>query len=262
MSLFTLFCILVGPVLAVVITVVVKRALAGMNRDVDELMRSGVPANSRVMKLQHTGTSVSFGADRHVRLVVSLEVHPNGGAPYHGHCEPLLSELVIPSVQPGSWLQLRVDPQNPQRLAIAGAGAVPHHGARGGAAPGAGYPGAGYPGAGYPGAPLAMMGGSEWDPSHFQAKAGKAFSGGMWMTIIIGAITTIPLLIVFADWSALFGGDGAPNGGYCKGAARCCKVVFDGAETCDGMEDLPAAGCKSAFESYAESAKRTGKTCE
>jgi hypothetical protein len=72
------------------------------------------------------------------------------------------------------------------------------------------------------------------------------------------------LLYVFVDWSAVFGGSGAPKGGYCKAAARCCKVVSGGvaASACDNFENMPGVGCEMAYKQYKSSAASMRKKCD
>lgn len=264
MSPIALVSIFAGPVLALAIVVAVMRSLGGSQKEIQRLLQVGIPAQARVLHLQHTGSSVSFGAHRHLRLQLGLEVHPQGGAPYPVESLQLVSELQIPALQPGAWLQVKIDPVNPQNLAIAGFGGGPHAGGFAGGypvAPGMGYPGT--PG-GYPQVP--MPGGMAPSPSWGAVQVGpvmnQAFSRAIRMTILISVITTVPLLAVFVDWSSIFGDGDAPKGGYCKALLRCCAAMHGGAGSCGEYENLPAAGCKTAYESYLRSAKAVGKTCE
>ncbi len=273
MSAFTLVCIFIGPVLAIVTIVSLMKKLGGDQKEIERILQIGVPAQARVLDLQHTGSSVSFGAHRHLVLMLGLEVHPQGGAPYHVRCQQTVSELQIPSLQPGAWLQVRVDPANPQKLAIAGAGAL-QPGAYG--APGMPpmQPGAyGAPGMqpgmmGMPGMPMqpgmmGMPGGvAGWGAAQTGAAMNKAFSRAIWMTAIISIVVTVPLLAVFVDWSSIVGGEGAPKGGYCKALVRCCKQVHGAAGQCDSYANLPAAGCETAYEAMKSSGQARGKTCD
>ena len=95
---------------------------------------------------------------------------------------------------------------------------------------------------------------------------GGAMKKSMRFAIIMMVVTTVPIAIimaaVFVDWSAIIGDDGAPKGGWCKGAARCCKVVHGAAPDCDKWKDFPGSGCKSVYEGYEKAAKGMGKTCK
>lgn len=241
---------------------------------------------------------------RSVEIVLTLEVTVPGRPPYQTQVTQFIPDIRLASVQPGGQVHVRVDPMNPNVLAIAdsvqgGVGAAPviaSGGAGGwGAAPGvgnapviqptaqAGGGGAGWgaPPAGAPGgwgAPPAgaQMGGPMMPAAGLVAPdMGKAMKRSMTMTLVILFITTVPIAVimaaVFVDWSAFgidFGGDGdgdgAPKGGYCEGTVRCCKVVYGNSATanCDNWKNLPAAGCKSTWETYSQTAKSQGKTCK
>jgi hypothetical protein len=212
----------------------------------------------------------------------------------------LVSELRVPSLQPGGMVQLRVDPQNPNHIVVAdgapAAGAAAWPGGPAGMAPAAnplgfvaigsaptagplwgpppgtpglapGFGGMGPPPGGAPawgGAPM-MMGGMP-GVGFGAPNIGGALKKSWRFTIIMLVVTTVPVLVimlaVFVDWSALFGADGAPKGGWCKGAARCCQVVHGGAAECEQWKNFPGSGCKDVYDSYQKAAKATGKTCK
>jgi hypothetical protein len=250
------FSVVIGVAVPIAFVVLLMKKLGGQQKENDRILQTGMPAQARVLQLQHTGASVSFGAHRHLKLIIAMEVHVQGGQPYQVQAEQLISELLLPSIQPGAWLQVRVDPANPHKVAIAGGGSPP------GAAPPGPAPAYGMPAAFGPGA-------GGWVAPNVGATMNKAFSRAMIMTLVmtfgIGALVAIPLLAVFVDWSAFglgSGGDGSPAGGYCKALVRCCKAAHGTAGNCDQWAGLPAAGCQSAYESYKQSAQATGKSCD
>ncbi len=233
MSFFTLTMILIGPVLAIAIAALVRRGLGGEQKEIQRILQVGLPAHARVLQLQHTGSSVSFGADRHLRVVLLLEIHPQGRPPYMAHAQQLISELYIPSIQPGAWIHVRVDPASPTtKIAIASATSA----ASGGAGVG-------------------------FDAS---AAVDKGTRRALVMTGALTVVGLIPLAGAFVDWSAFgLSGDGdAPEGGYCKALVRCCDKLDGDSGNCDAWADLPGSGCKSAYESYQQSAKARGMSCE
>ena len=272
----------------------VFKAFGGIHKkqaEVQQLLATGQPATGRIHALGTTGTSLTVMGHRHLDVILTVEVQVPGRAPYTVQTTQMISELRLPSVQPGASVQLRVDPMNPNRIAIADGApaaspAAAAWGARG-AAPGApgwgGPPGAppqgawgaapgapGAPGAyGAPmgGAPMMMGGGAGFVAPDINQAVKKSLLSPMSLFILF--ITTVPItvimLVTFVDWSAFASeDDGTPKGGYCEATARCCKVVFGaaGGANCDQMKNLPAAGCKSAYEGYERSAKAQGKTCE
>jgi hypothetical protein len=277
---------------------IVIRVIGGISKKqeaVRQLLATGQPATGRVLGLGTTGTSMAVMGHRHLDVVLTLEVHLPGRPPYTVQTTQMISELRLPSVQPGAQVHLRVDPMNPNRVAVAD-GVAPSMGG-GPTAPGApmtpGSPGAGGAWAGPPGAPAAAawsgapvgapaMGamGAMGAPAMMGAPGGgfvapdmgqamkKGLLSPLWLFVFF--ITTVPITVImlatFVDWSAFASEeDGAPEGGYCAALVRCCKVVAGGtpaASNCDNWANLPAAGCKDAYAGYQQSAKAQGKTCE
>lgn len=86
--------------------------------------------------------------------------------------------------------------------------------------------------------------------------------------ILMVVLTTVPVMGImaytFIDFSAYFGGDGAPKGGWCKAVVACCKVDPGSVPAmCDKWGDgMPVEGCKRAYQSYKDAAKGFGRTCE
>jgi hypothetical protein len=252
---------LVSVAFTVLITVVIlKVVLGGLGKEQKEnerIIQTGMPAQARILGLQHTGMSVAVMGHRHLRLGIMLEVHVQGHPPYQAQIMPLVSELYISSLQPGAFVEVRIDRANPMKIALAGPSAGPMQ-----------QPMGMQPGFG--GAPMGMQPGVQpmgmgmgMAPGMGQQSMNRATR----MVIIMMLVTTIPvagiLLAVFVDWSSLFGSDDAPKGGYCKAAARCCKVISGpAAAACEGLKDLPGVGCKDAWENYKQSAEAMGKSCK
>jgi hypothetical protein len=276
--------VVVSTILPIALILFFFKGMAGTARTEQRLLATGLPGQARVLGMQHGGMTVTIGAHRHISLLLSLEVHLPGRPPYVAQCQKTISELMIASLQPGAWLAVRIDPGNPMNLAIAGPGSPPAAtpggpapfgaGGMSGAAPAAGAFGAPPPAAGFGGVP--PMPGGFGQPAAPMGMApmagfgspamGGALHKGMRRAIVITLLTTIPIaivmLVVFVDFSGWFGGSDAPKGGYCKALVRCCKKVHGDAGNCGQYENLPAAGCKTAYETYKESAKAMGKTCK
>lgn len=89
------------------------------------LLAAGMPGQARVLALQHGGAVLKLGVQRHISIVLSLEVHVQGRAPYTAQVQKYVSELNLALFQQGAWLEVRVDPTNPNSLAVAGAGSPP-----------------------------------------------------------------------------------------------------------------------------------------
>jgi hypothetical protein len=320
-----------GSMIGVIVTVVtlvavggslfimykVFSGIAGKQQATQRLLATGIRGTARVLDIGATGTSMAVMGQRSVEIALTLEVSLPGRPPYMTQTTQFIPDIRLPSVQPGSMVQVAVDQMNPNLLAIAdgmagggglkGAGGPMMGGGSWGAAPGApmiqptagaapggwGAPPPGAPPGAYGappggmGAPMGMPMGMPMGGGFATPDMGKAMKRSMKMTIAILFITTVPIAIImavtFVDWSAfgidLDGGSDdsgsgkkgddeasgdIPKGGYCEGTVRCCKVVFNNAANanCDNWKNLPAAGCKSTWESYSQTAKSQGKTCK
>jgi len=84
----------------------------------EELLRTGVPARARVVRLSPRGTTMTIGGQRHVGLDITVQV--DGPAPYLATFAHPIAEQQIPFIQPGAVVDLRVDPSDPARVAFVG----------------------------------------------------------------------------------------------------------------------------------------------
>ncbi|NUO48572.1 MAG: hypothetical protein HOV80_06920 [Polyangiaceae bacterium] len=279
MGSMTIVIILVSTILPIALVVVIMGALMKSQKQTDELLRTGTPARGRILQLGTTGGSVAVMGHRHLKLILTVEVHPQMGAPYHATFEQLVSELQLPSVQPGAEIELRIDPRNPARMAMAGVGAQ-----------GMGQPQAAW-GQQQPGyrAPPAM------GPAPVAVMTPQYKSAFPMMAIIM-FMTTVPIavimLYVFVDFGSMFGSSSSSSddddeksksdsdetdsdskkskkkkssGGVCAQAAACCKVISGGVadDACKNFEKgMPVEGCRQALDGYKTAAKAQNKSCD
>jgi hypothetical protein len=99
----------------------VIRLMGGMNKDAKErerLLREGIQASARLMAVQMGGMTVTVGAHRHLQLQLQLEVTLQGRPPYPAHLTTMVSELQIPQLQPGAMLTVRIDRNDPMKIAL------------------------------------------------------------------------------------------------------------------------------------------------
>lgn len=80
----------------------------------DELRRTGIPTDAVITGIRDTGDR--FNDQPQVEL--SVEVRPRGRAPYHAAVTMIISPVYLPQFQPGARVTVRVDPEDPQRLAV------------------------------------------------------------------------------------------------------------------------------------------------
>ncbi len=285
--------IIFSALLPIVLVAVIVGGLLRGQQKTDTLLRTGIPARGRILQLGTTGGSVAVMGHRHLKLVFTVEVHPQMGAPYVANFEQLVSELQIASVQPGAMIELRIDPRNPAHMAMAGVGGSPPgmqpgmaqaQGGWGGPQQQQGFGGPqpmGQAGYGAPGMP----------PQGFaQPVMGVAqpnYKSALPFILFMVFITTVPtagiLLYVFGSFDGLFGSSTSSAkdsesdeteeekpkkskaGDTCKKAVKCCKVISQGqaaaVSACENLEKN-ADGCQIALDAYKQTAAAMKKSCD
>ena len=86
-----------------------------------ELMQNGTLARGQIASIQPTGMTVSHGNDALGKQVcnVALDVFMDNTPPYRATCHQGIPILALQSLMtPGAVVAVRVNPQNPQELAI------------------------------------------------------------------------------------------------------------------------------------------------
>lgn len=73
-----------------------------------------VPATASVVRVTSTGVVVNDG----VQVALELTVLLAGGAPVPVHLTTVIPMVLVPRVQPGASLPVKVDPANPSRLVL------------------------------------------------------------------------------------------------------------------------------------------------
>lgn len=256
-----------SALLPIILVVVIVGGLMKSQAKTDQLLTTGMPARGRILGIAHTGGSVAVMGHRHLRLHITAEVRPQAGMPYTTTFEQLISELQIPSVQPGVEVELRIDPQNPNRVALAATGVAQ-----------APMGGGGF-GGGYGAQPAPMMIQNVGQPNYKSAFPRMA---------IIMFVTTVPVTVIlaytFIDFRSLFGSssssssdesassdDDAPKKkkkktGVCEEAAGCCRALAgdnkEAAKNCDNYGLMPVEGCRQTVQAMKPQVEKMGKSCE
>lgn len=79
-----------------------------------KILQSGVPATAQVISVQQTGTYINNQPE----VMATLMVQRAGSPPYQVNATLILSMLEIPRLQPGASVAVKVDPSDPQKVAI------------------------------------------------------------------------------------------------------------------------------------------------
>lgn len=83
--------------------------------DNSDLLQHGQPATATVLAVHDTGMTIN---NIYAVLELTLEIHPPQRSPYTVRSRTLLSRTQWGLLQPGMVVQVRVDPQNPRRVAL------------------------------------------------------------------------------------------------------------------------------------------------
>ena len=93
-------------------TVAVRRSNARRTEDA-RILDQGARSPARVVSATSNG---SLNNNPYVEFV--LEVQPEGGEPYRVERRTLVSQMAVPRIQPGTVIDVYVDPGDPQSVVI------------------------------------------------------------------------------------------------------------------------------------------------
>lgn len=235
------------------------RELGRLHREHLEVLATGKPATGRIRKLEATGRAEGTRTFPILELRLDVEVSVPGQPPYTVQTRQLVDQHRVASVQPGQHVHLRVDRNDPQRIALTDT-------------PGDDAQGALYRDAPTDAPPAAPSAEPLFSPQ-------RARTSRMLLTIamamaVLGAL--VPYLRFGVNWAAL----SPPEGGFCAAAVRCCNVVprepvdevlvklmSDGpfkldADPCARPLELDERGCQRMYEHYQKEAEASGLRCE
>ncbi|MCH9680768.1 MAG: hypothetical protein K0V04_04970 [Deltaproteobacteria bacterium] len=239
-----------------------RRVFGGMKRqqaETQRLLQVGTPASAQIISTRMGGMTITTGVHRHLQLIIQLQVHPPGRHPYNAELTTLISELQVPQLQPGAVVQVRIDPANPAKMALAGMGRTPAPAPQASpAAPRMQY------GAGPAMGPGSAPGFTPVQPMQMPAGARVGMFVGIGAAII-GVLVTVAVVLVNVGGVGL---DSEPDTStVCGKAIACCETISASAGTSGNCKNLgkigvPEQACQSSLEGFRQSAKAQGLTCE
>jgi hypothetical protein len=207
------------------------------------LVGSGLEARGIVLSADRFAlASVAVGGQRLERRNVRLDVEVPGRDPYEISVAPLIPRIC--EVFPGSTLDLRVDPNNPNSVTVIGP-------------------------AGSSGWMAAMPAQFPWAPGSPMGQSRSGNAAALVVLLVILGIADAALLGSFFE--SLAGGGGEHTSGegskhskvrasVCEAAARCCEKISG--SNCSALEDLPEDSCSTVLAQQKRAAARLHKTCE
>jgi hypothetical protein len=80
----------------------------------ERLAQTGMPATGRLLQVQQTGRLVNYNPE--IQALVEVH-HPQFGA-YQVQTTAVIPQIAIPRAQPGAQVQVRIDPQNRNEIAL------------------------------------------------------------------------------------------------------------------------------------------------
>ena len=87
------------------------------SQNAKRILQTGLPGKAKVLSLAETGVTVNNAP----QVLLNLEVTPDHTRrPYQVQTKQIISMIHIPQFQPGARLLVRVDPNDPNQVAIAG----------------------------------------------------------------------------------------------------------------------------------------------
>jgi hypothetical protein len=79
-----------------------------------QLAQTGMPAQGRIVQVQQTGRMVNYNPE--VQALVEVQ-HPQMGT-YQVQTTAVVPQISLARVQPGAQIEVRINPQNPQDIAL------------------------------------------------------------------------------------------------------------------------------------------------
>lgn len=83
------------------------------NKDAQRILMSGIPAQATVVGLQDTGTRLNDNP----LVIIGLQVN-QGAQSYQTQVRQIVPMIRMSQIQPGSNVEVRVDPADPSKVAI------------------------------------------------------------------------------------------------------------------------------------------------
>jgi hypothetical protein len=82
--------------------------------EASRLKQIGIPGTAQVLSLSDTGTTINDNP----MVALSLQVQSPHHGSYQVQTTSIISRLVIPRVQPGGTVPVKIDPTNPQKVVL------------------------------------------------------------------------------------------------------------------------------------------------
>jgi hypothetical protein len=233
-------------------------------RELGQLAATGIHARGLVLSVGQVGTTVVLGGRRYQRRSLVLDVEIPGQAPYEISAAQLIPGGLMRRILPGATIQVRVDPMNPQKLALVGPGATYFGATSAGGGPATYTPPMQNRSALIIAIPLAIVfvgGGiglilfiSTRDTgSHTETERPSRPTP----TAMPSPKPSIP--VVTPTPAATISGDAAS---WCAAAAECCRAIStSSACAAYARPGMSADGCKKAYAANKQAATALGKKC-
>jgi hypothetical protein len=113
----TIISVIVPIIITVVVLFFVFRFLGNLskaNQATQQLLMTGVPATATILQLQDAGMRVNDNP----QVNVMLEIDSSQFGKYQAVVQSIIPMIKLAQVQPGQMINVKIDPSNPQRVAL------------------------------------------------------------------------------------------------------------------------------------------------
>jgi hypothetical protein len=113
----TIVSVIIPIVITVVVLFFVFRLLGNLNKAsqaTQQLLMTGVPATATILQLQDGGMRVN----ENPMVNVMLEINSAQFGKYQAVVQSIVPMIKLAQVQPGQMVNVKIDPSNPQRVAL------------------------------------------------------------------------------------------------------------------------------------------------
>lgn len=102
----------------------VKSSFFGGARAAKRILRTGRPATAVLRSISESSTGFTININKQPYLNLVLEIIYAGSTPYEVSIDTIVPRTVLPQLKPGTELAVKVDPNDPERVAIVWDGSV------------------------------------------------------------------------------------------------------------------------------------------
>jgi hypothetical protein len=94
--------------------VIIFVVIAKKRKQTQQLMQTGIPGQAKILQVWQTGMMIN----NNPQIGMLLEVTREGAEPYQAEMKQVVPMIRLPSIQPGTILEVRIDRNDPSKMAL------------------------------------------------------------------------------------------------------------------------------------------------